>query len=455
MVLCILLLIGLAVVLAVFGREKLPRGVRPKKGMGMFYKAAAGILTFLSKYHALAIDPPAVERLAYVLLVLALGLTLTLLAPLATNTGILVDGYGIGRPEDGKHVRQLQVQAGNDRVEQMKVVVESRRHTEEEQREILEKALAELAEIVPGEAAEEGAHGYLELPETLQEGRVRVQWTKEPNDLLDTEGVVTEEVTDDGALLQLKAELTFEERTSFYECVVTLYPPLYTAEEQWVRSLEREVEQADENSAKEEIQQLPKEVDGEPIVWMEPRSSAVPACLFLTVVAAVFSWMGMEQEQKKRKELRTRQMALDYPDLLFKLSMLFCAGLTMKNAFFKIAKEYRDRKKQGVRYAYEEMLVACYEMNSGVPEARAYENFGRRCGGNGYIKLGSLLSSNLQKGSEGLAQILQEEAQLAMEERRQMARKFGEEAGTKLLMPMMLMLLVVMAILIAPAMFSF
>ena len=38
-----------------------------------------------------------------------------------------------------------------------------------------------------------------------------------------------------------------------------------------------------------------------------------------------------------------------------------------------------------------------------------------------------------------------------MEERRQQARKLGEEAGTKLLLPMMLMLILVMGILIVPA----
>ena len=42
-----------------------------------------------------------------------------------------------------------------------------------------------------------------------------------------------------------------------------------------------------------------------------------------------------------------------------------------------------------------------------------------------------------------------------MEERRNLAKKLGEQAGTKLLFPMMLMLLVVMVILMVPAMMSF
>ena len=66
-----------------------------------------------------------------------------------------------------------------------------------------------------------------------------------------------------------------------------------------------------------------------------------------------------------------------------------------------------------------------------------------------------MLSANLQKGSQGLAKLLQEEAAFSMEERSQMARKFGEEAGTKLVLPMILMLLVVLVILMAPAVMAF
>ena len=41
-----------------------------------------------------------------------------------------------------------------------------------------------------------------------------------------------------------------------------------------------------------------------------------------------------------------------------------------------------------------------------------------------------------------------------MEERRQQARKLGEEAGTKLMIPMFMMLIVVFVIVIVPAFFT-
>ena len=87
-------------------------------------------------------------------------------------------------------------------------------------------------------------------------------------------------------------------------------------------------------------------------------------------------------------------------------------------------------------------------------EERAYERFGEGCGGYRYRKFGNLLAQNLRKGSRGLTNLLEQEAEEAFEERKSMARKLGEEAGTKMLFPMILMLGAVMLILAFPAMHS-
>lgn len=72
-----------------------------------------------------------------------------------------------------------------------------------------------------------------------------------------------------------------------------------------------------------------------------------------------------------------------------------------------------------------------------------------------YIKLSTLLSQNLRKGSNELMKMLHQEVAEAFEQRKNLAKKLGEEAGTKLLVPMMIMLCVVMVIIMVPAYFSF
>ena len=93
-------------------------------------------------------------------------------------------------------------------------------------------------------------------------------------------------------------------------------------------------------------------------------------------------------------------------------------------------------------------------MDSGIAESESYENFGRRCDVQMYIKFGALLSQNLRKGTKGMTQLLKIESVQAFEERKARAKRLGEEAGTKLLLPMFLMLAVVLVIVIVPAFLS-
>ena len=62
---------------------------------------------------------------------------------------------------------------------------------------------------------------------------------------------------------------------------------------------------------------------------------------------------------------------------------------------------------------------------------------------------------NMKKGTEDLLLQLSGEASEAFSLRKIQARQLGEEAGTKLLLPMVMMLAVVMATLMIPAFMSF
>ena len=157
------------------------------------------------------------------------------------------------------------------------------------------------------------------------------------------------------------------------------------------------------------------------------------------------------KEQQKRKE----QMIRDYPEIISKLTLFLGAGMTVKRAWKKIITDYETKgKARGERYIYEEMIRTAREMDSGVMESESYERFGRRCQVQEYMRLGALLSQNLRKGTKGLTQMLRMEAIQAFEERKARAKRLGEEAGTKLLAPMFLMLAVVLVIVIVPAFLS-
>ena len=193
------------------------------------------------------------------------------------------------------------------------------------------------------------------------------------------------------------------------------------------------------------------------MVWYRQQQDPVSSVLALTAVAVLCIYVQMDQQVHRRAETRRNQLLLDYPDLMWKMTMLLGAGLTIKGTFSRIVQEYQKNrgKTARIRYVCEEMAYACHEMHSGIPEAEAYERFGKRCQLPEYIRLGSVLSQNLKKGSAGLTELLEKEAADSMVQRKNQAKKIGERAGTKLLLPMMLMLGIVLAILMIPAFLSF
>ena len=71
------------------------------------------------------------------------------------------------------------------------------------------------------------------------------------------------------------------------------------------------------------------------------------------------------------------------------------------------------------------------------------------------MKLASLFEQNRKTGMSNLRNLLGIEAVAAWEERVNLARRIGEEASTKLLLPLFLMLGVVMAMVMVPAMMAF
>lgn len=179
----------------------------------------------------------------------------------------------------------------------------------------------------------------------------------------------------------------------------------------------------------------------------------------ITAVAAVgglfFYWIRVEKPREEKKK-RERQMMADYPDIISKLTILIGAGLSLPQAWMKIAADYEAKKqKTGIRWAYEEMTRTSRQIQNGAAAGRAFGEYGRRIGVHAYIKLGNLLEQNMKKGTKGLCDMLQAESYQAFEERKHQVRRMGEEASTQLLLPMFMLFFVVLIVIIVPTLLSF
>ena len=172
------------------------------------------------------------------------------------------------------------------------------------------------------------------------------------------------------------------------------------------------------------------------------------------LLAVIVYWYRVERPKNQRRE-KEQQMMADYPEIITGLTVLTGAGLTLPQAWIRLADEYEaDRKRRGIRWAYEEMIITARQIQNGISPGRSFAEYGRRIGLHVYIKLGNLLEQNMKKGTKGLSAMLQAEAYQAFEERKHQVRRKGSEIESKMMIPLFLMLFVVMIIILVPALRS-
>lgn len=358
----------------------------------------------------------------------------------------------------GSRTESLEVQVdGEEESRSVQVQVEERRYSSEELKEVFQKAIGELDTLILGEnSSVDYVDKPLNLITKIPDESIDVEWTLDNYDVLTTSGELRPENIDvGGTLVELTAVLTYGEDQAVSVMHAMLYPPA-DPEEELNAEIENALEETNKLTKETDTYILPASANGKQLKWIQSGSSySVVIVLFGCVAAAYFLFIEKQNDQKARKK-KQEQMMLDYPEIIDKLVLLLGAGMTVRKAWIRIASRYEAKKAQsGIRYAYEEMLYTCHELESKLTETESYENFGKRCSLAEYVKLGALLSQNLKKGTAGLTRMLALEADNAFEERKNRAKKRGEEAGTKLLLPMFLMLVIVLIIIIIPAFFSF
>jgi hypothetical protein len=136
--------------------------------------------------------------------------------------------------------------------------------------------------------------------------------------------------------------------------------------------------------------------------------------------------------------------------------LMLGAGMTVRRSWEQLIKDFdrNHHQEKEERWLYKEMNYAIRQMQTGVPEIEVYISFGRRTELNQYMKFSQLLIQYIRKGSRGMQEIMQQEVYEAEKQRRDLARRLSETAGTKLLLPMMLLLIVVIMIVMVPAFLS-
>ena len=387
-----------------------------------------------------------------ILLAAALGMSETL-QPLVKENRIERRGYNGG-------TRQIPLEVSTDGKNKYRFELEvrERMYDKEQLKKLYESAKEELQTAILGENESlEHVESDLNLVGSLPGYPFRIEWESGNYDLIDAEGKLRKEAMPEaGEQVEIKAVFSYEDFQAEYLFYIRIEKKMLTEEEEKAQKLFEAAKSAEAASRESETVVLPTEAEGEKLLWKSEKSNMWMGIFFLAVCAAGLTYFQKDEQLKEEIKKREAQMRLAYPEIVSRLSVYLEAGLPLKAAWEKICADYEkgkaDREKNAV---YEEMNIACQEMKSGISEMRAYEQFGNRCGIPIYRKFSALLTQNVRKGSTKLGSLLKEESRIAFEERKNAARKAGEEAGTKLLLPMMMMLCVVMLMILLPAFMTF
>lgn len=359
---------------------------------------------------------------------------------------------------EGEKVEEYEVEVeGETEHHNVQVEVGELQYTESEVEQLFEDVMHTLDAVVLGENESFDCVTYdLNLVTELEEYPVFLQWDLDSYEVMGIDGTIREDkVSKDGTLVQLRGTISYYDAQTVYVRNLLVCEPVREGSEKLRYDIQQEVQKREKETKEEAEFSLPQEVDGKALSWSQKQEKHWYYVLLIGVASSVYL-VYREKEQKKQKARQRREELLrEYPGMISKFTMLLGTGTTVRGAWEKIVQNYEQQKIQmGKKEVYEEMAKTYREIQGGIAEAEAYEKFGKHCEVMAYVKFGAMLSQNLRKGSKGISEILRMEAIQSFETRKSTAKRLGEEAGTKLLAPMLGMLFVVLIMVMVPALLT-
>lgn len=435
------------------------------------------------------------------LLCISASLLLTILVFfLGLQDGVLKEGFRLPRSGYGGSKQYITLEVSGlteDTSVPLDITVSPKRYTEEEANAVFREIYDQLEELVvaEGESFANLQHDlrlmtklpkygvqlswdfYPELDPALDAGSVPQEaaraYYRKYRHLMDSDGTLHNETLAPGTVVTGYLSLIMSTdivptstdgetkylKTKYhsapYRIYVGIVPRALSRYESLLLQLQQAITTEDEGSLGENMLSLPTEIDGQRIYYSEHEDRSYLLLPLLGVIAAMAIYMRQGQARRTEKKQREALLMLDYSELVSKLMVYIGAGLTVRNALETISQHFDALIARGIkedRPLYQELRTMVIQFRRNMPESEIYLSFGRRVNLKPYTKLVSLIEQNRMNGARNLRAMLELEMEDAFEQRKTTARRLGEEAGTKLLLPLFIMLGIVMIIVIVPAM---
>ena len=192
---------------------------------------------------------------------------------------------------------------------------------------------------------------------------------------------------------------------------------------------------------------------GEKISWeVEDKSGSNGIAIMAVTVLTAFCiykklFSVLEQQRRLQRESVMRQL----PEFVNRLVLLLNAGLVITSAFEKSVEDSFVEDSKGDDYFYgklREIYVLCTTTNASMHVE--FRKMAKESGIRELMRVSNIISDNIRKGVE-LTGKLQAESELLWISRKKSCEEKGRLAETKLTLPLMIFLMVLIIITVAPA----
>lgn len=357
------------------------------------------------------------------------------------------------RPEVGEEAVKVKVSLTKDgREKAYDLLLGAREYSSTEFRALTDKAYAYLSEEIMGENEDlDSVMHDLVFPETDETGTIRVSWYSDNSELIGIDGRVNSRDISEACSVRVSAALTdgIHDRELTWTIRVVPY-----VEGDWSETVENALKAIEEGSREDAKLILPEQVDGADIKAEKNEDISIAAKLMAFGMVLIVCYMVLQFSRIRRKaEERQDELLGRYSFFVSSIVLKVGSGLSIRETLLSI---YSELSERGIRDAlFEELNYAVNGLKAGRDEKAVYSEMGRGTGVEEYSRLMALITRNLERGNSNLLELLRKEETDAFNKRKLRARRKGEEAAEKLLIPMFILLVTVIGIVMFPALKNF
>lgn len=331
------------------------------------------------------------------------------------------------------------------------VVIPALRYTKEELDTLSKQAMKRAGEILLGDNTSlDCIQEDVCLVDAIEGLPFEISWSTSDMEIITAEGQVLNDNLATSVDCVLIAEFLCQDVTYQGEYVLTVHPAKLTEQEIKQKELQALIADTVKSQERDIEVNLPEQLGD---FWIyKTLCNEWESLLWPGIAIFLYLYSNAKKEEKQRQEKKRWKDALlqAYPYFVNQLVIYLGAGMTVKGTMEQIRKSVCHTEKLHLQVLCEEMNSMFYEMENGVSEKQAYHNFARRLSDCGYNKVMAIVVQNLTLGSKGLLGRLEELEEEAFVKQKEFKKTKGEEASTKLLLPMVVLLGVTMLLIVVP-----